>query len=519
MAIDPSIPLAVRPPQFANPLETWNALTQIQMQRAATAAQIEERRAQAQDIELKNRALALHQQRQDAITQMLQGAQTIDPQTGIHTYDRGKVTNGLIQAGASADEAKGYLGLLDEADKAIQTARATQGDALKSIANLVHRTGNDPAVFLSEADRAVRNGVIAPQILQPYVAAVQRDPKNVAAITGAILGNEKEQADIKKEAAETALANASAGKAATEGQIQANVLAGMRGGQTAQELATQRIEQQKANAESAKAEIAAKTFNATYGGSVDAQGNPLTGDALLARAKQNPQAMMLANYQLAPPSSRIDSDPKYAGLFAQIKALNPDYDATQFDNRKKTRMAFTTGTQGQQINAMNTAVQHLDLLQQAADALKNGTFRPGNALYNTVSNMFGGTAPGSYEQIKHYVDGEIGNVVTKGAVTVNEFGQQAKSGGSPSSPAQMKTYIDNAIQIMASKVKSLKYQAGQALGDQDPLVSGLVMPEVTGILQKRGFSPDITKTGGAGGAESAEHRVWRLTGKQGAEPK
>jgi hypothetical protein len=47
VAIDPSIPLAVRPPQFANPLETWNALTQIQMQRENARALDEQRRTMA----------------------------------------------------------------------------------------------------------------------------------------------------------------------------------------------------------------------------------------------------------------------------------------------------------------------------------------------------------------------------------------------------------------------------------------------------------------------------------------
>jgi hypothetical protein len=47
MPIDPSIPLAVRPPQFANPLETWNALTQIQLQRENARALDEQRRTMA----------------------------------------------------------------------------------------------------------------------------------------------------------------------------------------------------------------------------------------------------------------------------------------------------------------------------------------------------------------------------------------------------------------------------------------------------------------------------------------
>jgi hypothetical protein len=62
-----------------------------------------------------------------------------------------------------------------------------------------------------------------------------------------------------------------------------------------------------------------------------------------------------------------------------VNQVNPAYDQSIFANRNPTRKAFTTGTQGQQINAMNTAVGHIDQLTDQMAALGNGTFTPGES--------------------------------------------------------------------------------------------------------------------------------------------
>ena len=260
-----------------------------------------------------------------------------------------------------------------------------------------------------------------------------------------------------------------------------------------------------------------KQFNATFGSNLHPDGTPMSKDEIAQAAANDPQASMIASYQVAPPSSRIEADPKYAGLFSRIKALNPDYDSSQFAIRAPARKAFTVGTQGQQLGAMNTAVQHLDLLSQAADALKNGTLTPANALYNKVAAVFGAPQPNNFNQIKHYVDGEVGNVVTKGAVTVNEMQQQGQQGSNAASPEQLKDYINNAIQIMAAKTNTLHYQAQQALGANDPAVQKMVMPEVASILQKRGFTAEGKPTAPAASA-GGRIRVKGPNGESGTVP-
>lgn len=150
----------------------------------------EERKAAAADradaLQQRQAAVARHQ----AVSQLMQSALTTDPTTGIVTYDRQRLMSGLAPMGLPPEELKNYLSALDETDAVVSKAKAAQGDALKSIATLVDRTGNDPAVFQAEVERAIQNGVISRNMAAPYLSAVQREPQHVATITGAILGKQ-----------------------------------------------------------------------------------------------------------------------------------------------------------------------------------------------------------------------------------------------------------------------------------------------------------------------------------------
>nr|MDP9114647.1 hypothetical protein [Acidobacteriota bacterium] len=72
------------------------------------------------------------------------------------------------------------------------------------------------------------------------------------------------------------------------------------------------------------------------------------------------------------------------------------YDPQYSDQRAQIRKAFTTGPDGKNIGALNTATVHFGQLQEAAEAMKNGTFQPGNQVYNYIATKFGASAPTDY---------------------------------------------------------------------------------------------------------------------------
>lgn len=170
-----------------------------------------------------------------------------------------------------------------------------------------------------------------------------------------------------------------------------------------------------------------------------------------------------------------------------INQVNPAYDAGLFTNRAPTRKAFTTGVQGQQINAINTAIGHIDQLTAVAEALGNGSFVPGNALWNRVKSTFGGSAPTNFDTLKDALAGEVASVLSKGAGTVSGIAEAKEKINAANSPTQLAGYVKTLIPIMGSKLASLDYQYHQAMGEADTFSA--LSPEVKTILTKHGFDP------------------------------
>jgi hypothetical protein len=208
-------------------------------------------------------------------------------------------------------------------------------------------------------------------------------------------------------------------------------------------------------------------------------------------------------------------------LMQWVNQVNPDYDQAKFAIRNPTKKAFTTGPQGQQITALNTALEHLDLLQEASDALANGSFTPGNALFTRVKEIFGSASPTTFATIKEKVDKEIEAVNNKGVPTVSGTQAQRELAGKNSSPQAIKGYIDSSIKLMGSTLNSLDYQYKQAMGENDPFHP--LSPGAQSVLTKRGFDPNDpsgrnkpeTPKGPALGTEgmvNGKAAVWKTVG-------
>ena len=133
----------------------------------------------------------------------------------------------------------------------------------------------------------------------------------------------------------------------------------------------------------------------------------------------NPQAMGEDYLKLLPPGTAAQvrqivngsiqfppfgSRGASSGLRDAVLRYDPDFS----ELRWKARNAFAPGTkEGSNTLNLNTGIVHLDMLKQLADALDNGSFRPGNALDNAFKTMFGKSAPSNYAALRAAVAGEM----------------------------------------------------------------------------------------------------------------
>lgn len=187
---------------------------------------------------------------------------------------------------------------------------------------------------------------------------------------------------------------------------------------------------------------------------------------------------------------------KNPGLLKDIQKLDPKFDEAAIDSRYNTLKEFTSSSNtkaGGQVLALNTLIHHADLYQQAADALKNGSFKPGNAAYNAVSGMMGSPAPQNAALVARFLAGETGKVATGGVPAEGEIKGILANLGTNASPEQIKGAGDTLLQVAAGRMIPLKEKAQQAKIDGIVPVLGADAKE---ILARRGYDPETLKRGG-----------------------
>ena len=190
-----------------------------------------------------------------------------------------------------------------------------------------------------------------------------------------------------------------------------------------------------------------------------------TGEDFLKTLPVSDQSIVkkLAEYEINPQalSTRGGHREKMLSLAAQY---NPEYDDTQYANKRKAVMQFGSGPQGNTVRSLNVAVEHIDTLQRAADALKNGDFTPGNKAYNEVAKMFGATPPNTFEAIRDIVANEVVKGTIGGTGALQDRAAAAEKVKAAQSPQQLKDIMNGWTELMGGQVKGLRQQYEGATG-------------------------------------------------------
>ena len=271
---DPSIPLAIKTPQIADPVESLGRALAIK-------GQIQQQQAGA--LGIQHEQMQLDQTK--ALNDAYKDALTVG-QDGSTDIDSGKLTNALGQAGHGSAIPSVLKGIqdfkksgaeLNELNGKVATQRADFGG---TIGSTVAAANNDPHLFLTMAQHAAANKTVDPELANRYIQhvqqALQQDPTGETArqIVGQISG-----ALIKQSPAQQKLIN---------------------------EGVTAQAAQSRAQSASTQAGTASQRFNEELPGiRLKSEDLQKQNDATLlaAAARQGPQALADAIKQL--PASRF----------------------------------------------------------------------------------------------------------------------------------------------------------------------------------------------------------------------
>lgn len=118
--------------------------------------------------------------------------------------------------------------------------------------------------------------------------------------------------------------------------------------------------------------------------------------------------------------------------------------------------------------AFNTAMQHADLLQQAANALQNGDTRALNKISNSFKTQFGSAAPTNFQTIADAYSREITKMLSSGHMTDAEIASAGGTVSPNSSPQQILGALQAYRQLAQSKLNMLNQQKSAAIQNSQP---------------------------------------------------
>jgi hypothetical protein len=152
-----------------------------------------------------------------------------------------------------------------------------------------------------------------------------------------------------------------------------------------------------------------------------------------------------------------------AGFLTQLSAKYPDFNQGSFGIEKKVGEQFTSGTYSQQLNAINTAREHMNTFRDLATALDNGDTQALNKVSNAWAQQFGSAAPTNFSLARDAFAGEVGKALAGANVTQGDRNKVDEAISSAESPKQLIGAANTADALLAGKQNALKqtYQQGR----------------------------------------------------------
>lgn len=186
---------------------------------------------------------------------------------------------------------------------------------------------------------------------------------------------------------------------------------------------------------------------------------------------------------------------KHPEILNQVQQKYPDWDQTTYNAKNKMMTDYTSGKTAQSINAMNVAVGHLSALDDAATALNNGDIQGVNRIANALGVQVGATPKTTYDLIVHRVGPELTSAYIQGGGGEGERQANAADFSSNQAPQQIHNNVATSINLFRSKIDASENQYKNTVG-RDDFEQRFITPAARAAFAK--YAPS-SGSGGAGG--------------------
>ena len=149
----------------------------------------------------------------------------------------------------------------------------------------------------------------------------------------------------------------------------------------------------------------------------------------------------------------------------------PQYSPEAIITQQTAKAVAPGGTVGEEVNAYQTAIQHADLLRQAAKALHNGDTRALNSIKNQLSSQFGDPDLTNMQAISHVYQNEIQKMIAGGHITDNEITTNKATLPDNANYATIDRVLGSYQSLAQSKLDVRAKNVQQGLKGQTPLTA------------------------------------------------
>jgi hypothetical protein len=227
-------------------------------------------------------------------------------------------------------------------------------------------------------------------------------------------------------------------------------------------------------------------------------GAPLTVES------QEKLAQAVANYSLDPKTLSVKDR---AAVLERALALNPDFDQKDYGNRAIADRNWKqpNGAGAKQIAAFTTVAQHLDTLQELADAQIKSDIPRVNSMINYFRNNLGYSEVTNFETARQAVAAEVVKAITGTAGALSDRKEAEKLLSEASSPEQIKGAINTIKKLIGGRIETARtlYTAGTG---KSPEEFNKILPEII-RSSYAGYAPSLGPSGGgATGTQSSPHK-------------
>lgn len=201
---------------------------------------------------------------------------------------------------------------------------------------------------------------------------------------------------------------------------------------------------------------------------VQPSGN-LHGDAYLKTLPPGLAAQVhgiaVGNITLGP---RPFSNPQTAAMLQHVANYDPSFDMTDYGGRSKANAAFRSGPIGQNIIALNTALEHGNTVRQDVAALGNSNGFAG--LANPIVNAYRGTSfaddprPETFRNDIQAFSSEMSKVFNPTGGTAGERSEWQSHVGLNDGPNTQNAVLASDAGLLRSRLNAVEQQARSALG-------------------------------------------------------